>query len=189
MKKTFPNEWELLQGINEGHRDAIEAFHNIVMPIAFLIAYNIVKDKFEAERLAWEAFLATIHPLKKFKSFSHAKKYVYATARNKSLNFIDSDAYKNRSANHSALPDVQADTDIESAIFKAEYLKEMQELVKKLPPDDQLILQLFANDKSTMEIATEINKDNQYVLNRKNTLFKRLRELLKRKGLLCFSLV
>lgn len=189
MKKTFPNEWELLQGINERHKNAIWAFYKIVMPTAILIAHNIVKDKFEAERLAWNAFLDTIEGPRQFESFPDAKNYVYAASRNKSLGFISSVAYKNRPANHCELPDVRADTDIESSIFKAEYLRELQELLKKLPSNDQLILRLFANDKETSEIAAEINKDKQYVLNRKNTLLKRLRELLTRKGLRCLLLV
>jgi RNA polymerase sigma-70 factor (ECF subfamily) len=180
--KKFSNEWELLQGINERDKDAIEAFHNSVIKTAYTLAYGIVNNKFDAEELANDAFLITTLLPYEFESLQHAQNYVYKITRNKALNLINSYAYRKRQSMANELPEKRVDVDIGASIDRARILKEMKDLIDMLPDNDKLIMKLYLDDAATSEIASRLNKQNQYVLNRKAKIIKWLQKICKGKG-------
>jgi RNA polymerase sigma-70 factor (ECF subfamily) len=181
MKKTFRDEWELLQGINKRDKYAFEQFHSCTIITAFLIALNIVKNKLDAEEIVQDAFLKVLQSNTQFDSLQHAKNYLYRVTKNLSINFKKYPGRLRWQSLPEEFANIRDDTDIEATIAEAEVWKEVRAQIRKLPEKQQSMFKLMDEGKTTSEIALLINKNDQYVRNRKADIIKLLKSVLKGK--------
>lgn len=173
MRKTdHRREAEIID--NEQYYEyLIDTYQNLV----YSICYKIVRDYFDAEDLAQEAFLSAYRHLSDFDR-QHEKAWLCRIATNKCLDFIKrsdrksiptEEEYFTAQTGHSPSP--------EESILELEIKKQLSERCKKLkPPYREIALDYFYSELTAAEIAENTGKNLKTV----QTQIYRARALLQK---------
>lgn len=180
MKKTFTNDSELLQGVNAKDPEALDQFLITLHAKATYCANKTLKDNHFAKDAVHDAHLAFIETAPHFDSLRNAENYFYTSVHNKVKNYRKNAHWKRWSNLLGEYPEIRDGTDPYTAYTTKEIDKIIRAKIETLPKIQQIIVKRVIDGYKTNEIANEIGKGNQYVINEKNKRFKQLAVKVKK---------
>ncbi len=144
----------------------------------YYFAQNIVDSPAEAEDIVANAFEKLFGRSRAtMESFDHIKRWLYVIVRNEAIDHL---RYKNR--NREAHLDLLHSGDreeqrVDLEMLRMNLLQSLQEAIERLPRQRKTILQLyFFEQKTTAEIAEQLQLNSQTVLNHKTRALESLRK-------------
>lgn len=154
-------------------------FDRLYKPLVYF-TQNIINHPTDAEDVASNAFHKLYHIREKMESFEHIKRWLYVTVRNGAIDYL---RLKNRSREFSK--DItylgeDGDERLDQEMIKMGILQNLSEAIEKLPRQRRTILRLyFFDNKSTAEIADELQLSHQTVRNQKVSALEALRKTVR----------
>jgi RNA polymerase sigma-70 factor (ECF subfamily) len=145
--------------IAEAQRGDIKAFERLIMMYQkkiYATAYYILMDRDEAEDVVQSVFITIWQSIKKLKSASKFKTWLYRMTVNKSIDLIR----KRKKIVAEGVESRQVDYE-EKVMYKYDIEKIFNELIKKLPEQQKLALILKDVHGLEMKEVAEIMKINE----------------------------
>jgi RNA polymerase sigma-70 factor (family 1) len=173
---------ELLNGINIRDPKAIERLFKFQYKVLCSYAYNILKNKEEAEDVASQAFFKLMDKRDKFDSLSSVRAYLYIIVRNKCFNLLmrrkvvvkGQQRVRNLYEDNTGL--------FFQALAKADLLQAVYDEINNLPRGQRKVfLGLYVRHLTPDEIAEELGISTQTVYNLKANGLKNLQKIFKVK--------
>jgi len=174
----------VLTGFQNGNERAFQRVLNYFYPSLYNFTQKITGDREEAKDITLHAFQKLFERYKSFETETNIKAFLYISARNKSLDFLN--AQKRKQHVHKEMVQ-EMSNDI---LLRYEY-DIMDELVDRLnlaieglPPENRKIFKLLYYEQMTpSEIAGHLRLSVQTVYTQKNRAIRALRLLLLGKSL------
>ena len=183
MKTRYTDENRLIRDFNKGHAKALAEVYDMHYYPLYYFAYRYTRNKAEAEDITIVTLQAVLSKYKDFESLGKLKSYLYVTARNKSLKYIERQE-KERGL-HKVLAESQdeaLDEQVLAEMVRAEFLKEIFNKVENLSPQKRKIFKLFYEDGlSNSEIAEKLHIKPEAVRVNKSKALEQLRIALFNK--------
>src|SRR5258708_7049216 len=171
------NDGFRLSEFRDGDKDAFKLVHDRLSKSLLYFVQNIIESQPDAEDIVANAFLKLYTRAREgMESYEHIKRWLYVITRNEAIDYL---RYKTRSRevhqDLSYLGDKEERADLE--MLKTGLLQNRREGIEKLPRQRRAILQLyFFEEKSTSEIADQLQLNSQTVLNHKSRALEALRK-------------
>lgn len=169
-----------LVAFREGDKTTFKwVFDRLYKPLVYF-TQNIINHPTDAEDIASHAFQKLYHIREKMESFEHIKRWLYVTVRNGSIDYL-----RLKSRNREFSKDItylgeDGDERLEQEMIKMGILQSLSEAIEKLPRQRRIILRLyFFDNKSTAEIADELQLSHQTVRNQKVSALEALRKTVR----------
>jgi RNA polymerase sigma-70 factor (family 1) len=167
-----------LHAFRRGDEKAFRWVYDRLGKPLYYFAQNIVDSPAEAEDIVANAFVKLCGRSREtMESYEHIKRWLYVIVRNEAIDYL---RYKNRSREvhqdllHSRDKEEQK---VDLEMLRMDLLQSLQEAIKKLPKQRKTILQLyFFEQKTTAEIAEQMQLNSQTVLNHKTRALESLRK-------------
>lgn len=132
----------------------------------------------EAEDIAVKCFNKTFKKHNNFLHLKHLESFMYTVVHNDCMNFLTNRSRTNRVLKeYGTLQNCIQNPDAD--ISKVEQIEQVYSQLHKLPPKNQLIVQLFLEGFSYKEIARQQNTSTDNVIHHVHNAAKKLRKLLK----------
>ena len=176
-KKENYSENELLERFRKGQRAAFAEVFDLLYASVCYYSLKIIRDQATAEDIAEDSFFKIWEKRTLFVDLRQLKSYLYITARNASLDWLNSSRQ------------IQPITDstesnlstVENTAFNnmvgAEILHQLSAAMQKLPPQGrQVITMLFLEGKKTKEVAAELGVSQSTVKTQKGRSLVKLRK-------------
>ncbi len=149
-----PDEQALLQRCRQGDeqafRELVERYHRLI----YTVAYQVLRDRHEAEDLTQEVFVQVYLKLKEFRGESSLSSWLYRIAYHQGLNYRRDLKLERRELMEDASTLLASAT--ESPMESIENKEEVEKLLSKLPAHDRLILTLFYLEEHSIQEIAEI---------------------------------
>ena len=166
-----------IEQVLKGDKSAFSYLVNRYSEMVYSISLKILKNTADAEDLAQEVFISAFQSLGSFKGNSKFSTWLYRIAYNKAIS-------KTRKANFEISTEKEHLFEIRGGIElqvhglsdEEERVKILQQVIRQLPDDEQLLIMLHYFEDQTMEDISEITRIT--VSNVKVKLF-RIRKKLK----------
>ncbi len=162
--KDEPSEFDIIQSILQGDREAYRLLVNRYKDFAYTIALKIVDDADLAEDVAQESFIKAFQALDKFQGTAKFSTWLYRIVFNTAINQQRKDKHTQQgmgiedSAVENALPRSAREPDYLEQEDKARYITIA---MSKLAPVDAAILNMFyLKELSLAEISEITNMKN-----------------------------
>lgn len=154
---------ELVEAYREGDDEAFTLLTNRYVDILYRFVYRLIGNPSAAEELTQDIFLKSWKSLGKFDATKEWKTWLFAIARNTSIDWLR----KKKSINFSQFDDSEGESTFADTLRDMEPLqhelfetKENEVLVKNaletLPVDDQTIIMLHDSEGLTFEAIGEV---------------------------------
>lgn len=170
------NYYDYFNGNKDSFKKIIEKFSR---PLYYFII-SFVKDDFIADDILEDVFVALLIKKRTFKNESAFKSYLFATARNKSINYIKRNKLKYISLENNYKKDK---TDPQDAMEKQFNIEMIRLALKKLNCDYYAVIYLsFYEDLKNYEIAKIMKKSTKQV---ENLLYRakiKIKNIIKEMG-------
>ncbi|OQP59116.1 hypothetical protein A3860_38775 [Niastella vici] len=131
-----------------------ELFHHV-----WLYSWRITNDKYESEDIALQSFAVLWENVQGFNSVNELKKYVYVTAKNASINYLNKQKTKQKYQHHVAASpeEVEEANAIEILTYRAALIERLYQEVENLPPQCRETIKLCYFEKvSRNEVAQRL---------------------------------
>ena len=149
-----------------------------------IFIFSLIKTEPEAQDLTTEGFIKLWKLRDNFQSLENIKAFLYATARNASIDFLRHMQCR-RNAQKEILHLIGQEEMKKNEIIQAEVFNELSRQIDRLPNKCQEIFKmLYFRQLNTTEVANLLNISRQTVLNQKAIAIKILRTSLFKKALL-----
>ncbi|WP_029904198.1 RNA polymerase sigma factor [Prevotella sp. 10(H)] len=145
--------------IKDGHADAFVHIVRRYQRMVFTIVSKIVTRPADAEDITQEVFIKAFQSLDKFREESGFATWLYRIAYNATISELRKRRYEFTAYedNYANLPDDNISDDIDE-VSTEERLHYLDVVLKKLPPDDALLITMFyMNDQSIQQISEITN--------------------------------
>jgi len=177
---------ELISAHLAGDTAAFDVLVMRYLKLVYSVTFHYIKNTQDAEDLAQDVFIKTLRNLKKFDLEKPFKPWILRIARNHALDWIkrkkplllsdfeaeDGENLLQNIPDTTPLPDVQA--------RQNEALAELQNALKKLSPNDRLILQLrYLNELSFKEISQQLGEAIDTIKSRSRRALQKARKLFE----------
>lgn len=186
----YQSDIELINGFKDGDQKAFqEVFERFYRPI-MLFAYQIIKNKSEAEDIAVSTMgkLWRIH--QNFDSILNVKAFLYITVRNQCFNYLKKVKKDDKAAGELENLTGGKDDFVLSRMIQQEFFEQLRNEINSLSPQRREVMVMsFYHKMSAGEIAAKMNLSVNTIRNTKAQGIEQLRKLLIRKRILAFLLV
>lgn len=185
---------ELLAEFNQGKPGAFRAVFDYFRMRIFYFVKNVIQDRLSAEEITSDTFVKLYQRHGNFLTEKKIQAYLFITARNAALDFLESRKRKHIQLAH--IGDFQetdeadfppmGETDIEADVLQFIYSE-----IENLPKQTKRIFKMcYLENKSVQDIAEILGLSPQTVANTKHTAVKLLRmKVLARQDLLFWLLI
>jgi RNA polymerase sigma-70 factor (family 1) len=174
----------VLTGFQNGNERAFQRVLNHFYPALYNFTKKLTGDREEAKDITLHAFQKLFERCKLFETEINIKAFLYITARNRSLDFLNAqkrkqDAQKGMAQEMSNDILLQYEYDIMD-----ELVDRLNKAIEGLPPESRKIFKLLFYEQMTpSEIADQLRISVQTVYTQKNRAIKALRLFLLGKSL------
>ena len=164
-----------------GEKEAFELLYNKYKDKITYFVYNIVKDYQKAEDIAQDVFIYVMqNKLKEGYSFKY---YIYMVAKNRAINYINTENRRNEISSEYLSQEQQTQQDVIDIITKNETKKELMEAINMLDIKYRNAIYLIKIENLSYKEAADILGES--VSNVKNLIHRgknKLRLILLKKG-------
>jgi len=179
LEQTLQNNEEaVMLSFREGNKEAFRlVYDQLVRPLSYFVD-NIIHSQHDAEDIVANAFYKLYHARTGLRTYEHVKRWMYVIVRNEAIDYLRL-RRKVRETQHDIayLESGIVEKTAETERVKANLLHDMYKEIEKLPKQRRKILRLyFFEQKSTTEIAEQMDLSPQTVLNHKTKAINSLRE-------------
>lgn len=170
---------EFLNGNNEAFNELISKYqHNLLY---FIMRY--IKSKEAAEDILQDVIVYVLEKKENYNFEYSFKTYLYMISKSRSLNYIKK---QKRCINYNEYENLYEDIeDVEDKIFTSERQIKIRNVINKMKPDYQTVIYLTQiEDMSYKEVARIMDKDIGQIKALVHNSKKKLKELLKKEGVI-----
>lgn len=185
MKPARNTEDKLIKQFNKGDRQALTSVYDMWFSNLCYFAYRVTGDMGEAEDITVTTMQLLLSRHEHFETMTNVKAFLYITARNKCLKYLQS-AQKQK-ASHKELFELQGEADeyVLRHMIKAEMMKEIYNEIENLPTNRKDVFKLFyIEGLDISEIAQKLNMTPGAVYTAKSRALEQLRNIAFEKKLL-----
>lgn len=185
MKPAHYSEDKLIKQFNKGDRQALTRVYDMWFSNLCYFAYRVTGDMAEAEDITSTTMQALLSRHEHFETMANVKAFLYITARNKCLKYLQS-AQKQKTS-HKELYEMQGDTGeyVLAQMIKAEMMKKIYNEIENLPPNRKDVFKLFyIEGLDVSEIAEKLKMTPGAVSTSKSRALEQLRNIIFDKKLL-----
>ncbi len=145
------NEKQLIDRVLKGDTSSFGYFVDTYQDMAVTIAYRVCGNRQDAEDIVQNAFVKAFHNLHTFRNTSKFSTWFYRIVYNTALTAIKSNYSNVEYADYHAVDgsDTFSDWDTISQMEEKERNAILDEAMKKLPPDESLLLTLYYLEENT----------------------------------------
>jgi len=124
-----------LDSLKKGDHAAFKQLFDELFHHVWLYSWKITNDKYESEDIALQSFAVLWEHVQNFNSVNELKKYVYVTAKNASLNYLNKLKTKQKYQAHVAASpeEVEEANAIEILTYRAALIERLYKEVENLP--------------------------------------------------------
>jgi RNA polymerase sigma-70 factor (family 1) len=171
------NEEAVMNSFREGNKDAFRVIYDqMVRPLTFFVE-NIIHSQPDAEDIVANSFYKLYHARTGMRSFEHVKRWLYVIVRNEAIDYLRARTRARENQYDIAYLESGVVEHTETERVKANVLQDVYKEIEKLPKQRRTILRLyFFEQKSTTEIAEQMDLSPQTVLNHKTKAIDSLRK-------------
>jgi RNA polymerase sigma-70 factor (family 1) len=171
------NEEAVMNSFREGNKDAFRVIYDqMVRPLTFFVE-NIIHSQPDAEDIVANSFYKLYHARTGMRSFEHVKRWLYVIVRNEAIDYLRARTRARENQYDIAYLESGVVEHTETERVKANVLQDVYKEIEKLPKQRKTILRLyFFEQKSTTEIAEQMDLSPQTVLNHKTKAIDSLRK-------------
>jgi RNA polymerase sigma-70 factor (ECF subfamily) len=143
MKPARYSEDKLIKQFNKGDRQALTRVYDMWFNNLCYFAYRVTGNMGEAEDITVTTLQILLSRHEHFQTMANVKAFLYITARNKCLNYLE--YAQKQKASHAALHAIQGEADeyVLSQMVKAELMKEIAREIESLPPKRKEVFKLY----------------------------------------------
>lgn len=158
MSHRFNTNEDAFASFVQGNRQGFAHFFDRLYPALSYFAFQVLKDRPEAEDVADESFIKAWEQRHRFTNPQNLKSFLYRTTRNASIDIL-----RRRKRYASIQKELQYLSDKESSaidreIIRAESLASIHASLDILPPQCRRVFSMiYIDGKSTTEISQELN--------------------------------
>ncbi len=166
-----------MNSFREGSKDAFRVIYDqMVRPLTFFVE-NIIHSQPDAEDIVANSFYKLYHARTGMRSFEHVKRWLYVIVRNEAIDYLRARTRARENQYDIAYLESGVVEHTETERVKANVLQDVYKEIEKLPKQRRTILRLyFFEQKSTTEIAEQMDLSPQTVLNHKTKAIDSLRK-------------
>lgn len=143
---------KVLDGSTEDFRYFIQKYKDL----AFSVAVSVVKNEFDAEEVVQESFIKAFKNLKSFQGKSEFKTWFYRIVINEAFKRIQKTKEEIVLPSGQNLPESEDSTDTYRGLNAEEQQVLVAESLKRIPPKESLLLQLFYLEGNSIDEITNI---------------------------------
>jgi RNA polymerase sigma factor (sigma-70 family) len=171
------NEDAVMVSFREGNKEAFRLIYvQLVRPLNYFVE-NIIHNQQDAEDIVANACYKLYHARTGLRSYEHVKRWMYVIVRNEAIDYLRARRRTRENQHDIAYLESGVIEEVETERVKASLLQDMYKEIEKLPKQRRKILRLyFFEQKSTTEIAEEMDLSPQTVLNHKSKAIDSLRK-------------
>jgi len=171
------NEDAVMLSFREGNKDAFRLIYDqLVRPLTYFVE-NIIHSQQDAEDIVANAFYKLYHARTGLRSYEHVKRWMYVIVRNEAIDYLRARTRARENQHDIAYLESGLVEMAETERIKANLLQDIYKEIEKLPKQRKTILRLyFFEQKSTTEIAEQLELSPQTVLNHKTKAIDSLRK-------------
>jgi RNA polymerase sigma-70 factor (family 1) len=173
----------LLAAFRRGDQETFKRVYDRLSKSLLYFVQNIIDSAPDSEDIVASAFLKLYRAREGMQSFEHIKRWLYVIARNEAIDHL---RFKTRSREvHQDLSYLgEADEGrIDLEMLRSSLLQSLGEAIDRLPRQRKTILRLyFFEQKTTSEIAEQLQLNSQTVLNHKTRALEALRKTVLQPG-------
>jgi RNA polymerase sigma-70 factor (family 1) len=171
------NEDAVMLSFREGNKDAFRLIYDqLVRPLTYFVE-NIIHSQADAEDIVANAFYKLYHARTGLRSYEHVKRWMYVIVRNEAIDYLRARTRARENQHDIAYLESGVVEHAETERIKANLLQDVYREIEKLPKQRKTILRLyFFEQKSTTEIAEQMELSPQTVLNHKTKAIDSLRK-------------
>jgi RNA polymerase sigma-70 factor (family 1) len=171
------NEEAVMNSFREGNKDAFRVIYDqMVRPLTFFVE-NIIHSQPDAEDIVANSFYKLYHARTGMRSIEHVKRWLYVIVRNEAIDYLRARTRARENQYDIAYLESGVVEHTETERVKANVLQDVYKEIEKLPKQRRTILRLyFFEQKSTTEIAEQMDLSPQTVLNHKTKAIDSLRK-------------
>jgi RNA polymerase sigma-70 factor (family 1) len=171
------NEDAVMLSFREGNKDAFRLIYDqLVRPLTYFVE-NIIHSQADAEDIIANAFYKLYHARTGLRSYEHVKRWMYVIVRNEAIDYLRARTRARENQHDIAYLESGFVEHVETERIKANLLQDIYREIEKLPKQRKTILRLyFFEQKSTTEIAEQLELSPQTVLNHKTKAIDSLRK-------------
>uniref|UniRef100_UPI00321667E0 RNA polymerase sigma factor n=1 Tax=uncultured Draconibacterium sp. TaxID=1573823 RepID=UPI00321667E0 len=181
MKNEINTDHKLWQEIRANNEKALSIVFDIYFHRLSHFAHSMVKDTEAAEDIVSEVFVKLWLNRHKTKLTTGLKPYLFAAAKNTSLNYLRS-TKQNLSIEDVAEKDIISNVSADSILVHNEVLSEFQELLSTMSPQQSMVIKLHKLEGlSQKEVADKLSISLKTVQNHIYLAMKFISEKLASK--------
>jgi RNA polymerase sigma-70 factor (ECF subfamily) len=156
-KEAGHTEDQLLAGFREGWETSFTTIFEALYPSLCYYALRYTNDQAAAEDIAEEVFLKVWNKRDIFFQLNVLKSYLYTTARNASLDWLNQQKRQREAENGMAISSPERKEYILEDMIHAEWLRGVTMALDSLPPRCRTIVNmLFIDGRKAREVAQEL---------------------------------
>ncbi|THU39325.1 sigma-70 family RNA polymerase sigma factor [Niastella caeni] len=185
MKPARYSEDKLIKQFNKGDRQALTRVYDMWFSNLCYFAYRVTGDMAEAEDITVTTMQSLLSRHERFETMSNIKAFLYITARNKCLKYLQSE--QKQKASHKEMYELHGEADeyVLAQMIKAEMMKEIYKEIENLPPNRKDVFKLFyIEGLDVSEIADKLKMTPGAVSTAKFRALEQLRNIIYDKKLL-----
>lgn len=164
-----------IRALANGDRQAFLSLYESFFPALCYFARNMVHSREEAEDIVQEVFYRLYDDPCHFNNISSLKSYLYGAVRNGCLNYAR-EQKRRRTREEKFLEDMHDERIFFDNIIETELFRQMQQLLKELPPQCRNIFERTLEGATSEQIAAALNISVETVKTQRKKAKRILRE-------------
>jgi RNA polymerase sigma-70 factor (ECF subfamily) len=186
-KENHTDEQDLIRNLKKGSYGAFNAIYRLYAKRLFAYCLSFTKSPEEAEEIVQDVFVKLWVNRAAIRQDETLKSLFFIMARHQLINAYRSGLNRPVCDAFGGCEETAAAADVHQGLEYEEFVGEVLEALKKLPPTQQKVVSLSRmEDLSNGEIARMLSLSEQTVKNQLSLGLKKLKEMLKGSVLLWF---
>lgn len=173
-----------IEALIQGEQNAFRAFHQKHVKLFYQFGSRFIDDPEGVRDIVQESFIAMWDRIHTFREETHVKAFLYATIRNKAINYLRDKEIEER--NLSKLAQLQDDSIFRNVAIEEEMYDFLCRKIEALPPMQRDVLWMHVDGYSNEEIAKKLKITVNTVLTHKQRAKGELKNYLSRLDLFLF---
>ncbi len=171
------NDSELINELASGNTGAFDQLYRDFYPALYLLSYKIAGSQDIAKDIVADVFLQLWEGRGSLGHIQNIKAYLYISARNKTLNYLNTKHFSVREASDENISPLQPSADaFFQDLLHVETVRMLRQAVAHLPPECKKVMELVLKGHSTNEIAEILGISPSAVSHQKTRAVRILRE-------------
>lgn len=181
---------DYLPSFKKGEEKGFDYFFHLYYKPLVHFAFTIVPNIETAEDVVEDSFIQLWEKRQLISQASGIKPYLYASVRNRCIDFLRKQSHSNLYLNHLKKLPPEFAADHSQKIIISEAMHQVFLAVQNLPPKYQKVFKMiYVEEKEIKEIAVELNLPVSTIRSQKTKVLELLKNQLPHLGLFIFFLI